>query len=112
MMNRYLAFAILLLFSTLSQFFVDDYLQVSVHHESSILNNQSPDDDSYPIQNDDLHTIRNFTLTSLVLLILLLTKLSTFIAIISRKQMFLNPIFNQSNYVIVSPLRKKFIILI
>ena len=99
-------------FSTLSQFLVDDYLQVSVHHESSILNNQSPDDDSYPIQNDNLHTIRKFTLTSLVLLILLLTKSSTFIAIISRKQMFLNPIFNQSNYVIVSPLRKKFIFLI
>ena len=70
MMNRYLAFIILLLFSTLSHFFVNDYLQVSVHHESSILNNQSSDDDSYPIQNDDLHKIINFTLISLVLIIL------------------------------------------
>ena len=107
MMNRYLALAILLLFSTLYHFFVDDYLQVSVHHESSILNNQVLDDDSYPIQNDDPHKIINFTLISLVLIILFITKSSTFLTNISRKQIFLNPIFYQSNFVIVSPLCKK-----
>ena len=107
MMNRYLALAILLLFSTLSHFYVDDHLQVNVHHESSILDNQSPNDDSYPIQNDDPHKIINVNLISLILIILFLTKSSTFLTKISRRQIFLNPIFYQSNYVIVPPLCKK-----
>lgn len=107
MMNRYLALTILLLFSTLNHFIVYGHLQVLVHHESSILNNQVLDDDSYPIQNDDPHKIIHFTLISLVLLILFITKSSTFLTNISRKQIFLNPIFYQSNFVIASPLCKK-----
>ena len=94
MMNRYLALVILLLFSTLSHFFVDDHLQVSVHHESSILDNQNPYD-SYPIKNDDPHKIINFTLISLVLIILFLTKSSTFLTKITRRKKFLSPIFYQ-----------------
>lgn len=100
MMNRYLALAILLLISSLSHFIVDDHLQVSGHHESFMLDNQSLDD-SYPIQKDDSHKIINFTLISLIIIILFLTKSSTFLTNITRRQIFLNPIFYQSNYVIV-----------
>ena len=106
MMNRYLVLTILLLFFTLYHFFSDDHLQVSVQHESSILNNQFLDDDSSPLQNDDPHKIINITLISLVLIILFITKLSTLLTNISRKQIFLNPIFYQSNFVIASPLCK------
>lgn len=105
MMNRYIGIAILLLFSSLSHFFIDDHLQVKFHHESMIVDNQSSDDSSQ--MNNDTPKIINFTLFSIIFMILSLTKSNTFVYHLTKKKIFLTPIFYQSNYVKESPLYQK-----